>query len=140
MAPEDVSKLFQKFSQVGPHRTGQPRGTGLGLVVCKELAELHGGQISVTSQVGRGTTFTVSLPAYTHSFALNQLLREQVETAADGEGRFCALIAAQVSSLLTGPDTADARRKTLEAAAASLQQHLHRGDAVLGCSPSSRIG
>jgi DNA-binding response OmpR family regulator/two-component sensor histidine kinase len=57
---EDLPLLFREFQQIETHRRRE--GTGLGLALSKKLVELHGGQISVESEPGRGTTFTVELP------------------------------------------------------------------------------
>jgi two-component system sensor histidine kinase HydH len=53
---ENLSKIFQ------PLFTTKPKGQGLGLSVCKRLVEAHGGSITVKSEVGRGTTFTIEIP------------------------------------------------------------------------------
>ncbi len=63
IAPEDLPKLFQKFSQTRTKSTAGERGTGLGLAIVKKLVELHGGGISVSSILGQGTTFSLTLPA-----------------------------------------------------------------------------
>ena len=58
IAPQDLERLFQPFVQLDEHQAG----TGLGLVLVKRLAELHGGTVSVTSAPGQGSRFTISLP------------------------------------------------------------------------------
>lgn len=63
IAKENISKLFQKFSQVGDAETRQSKGTGLGLYICKKIVEAHQGWIKAESKgEGQGTTITVSLP------------------------------------------------------------------------------
>ncbi len=59
---EDLGKLFTAFSQVEDAKTKQHEGTGLGLIISRNLAELIDGTISITSTYGKGTTFMVSLP------------------------------------------------------------------------------
>ncbi len=61
IAAEDLGRIFQKFQQVGDlaYRT---RGTGLGLTICKEIVEHHGGFIWVESEPGHGSTFSFVLP------------------------------------------------------------------------------
>jgi signal transduction histidine kinase/CheY-like chemotaxis protein len=59
---EDMPKLFREFSQLESPYTKSHEGTGLGLVLTRRLVELHGGSVSVESEVGRGSTFTFTLP------------------------------------------------------------------------------
>ena len=57
-----LSRLFNPFEQVNSELTQQLEGTGLGLALVKQLAELHGGSVTVTSQVDQGSCFMVELP------------------------------------------------------------------------------
>jgi len=62
IAREDQPKVFDKFKQVGDTLTDKPKGTGLGLPICKQIIEHHGGQIGVKSELGQGSTFYFTLP------------------------------------------------------------------------------
>jgi signal transduction histidine kinase len=61
MAPEEQEKIFNRFYRVDPSRS-QTKGYGLGLAICKSIVELHHGGITVRSALGKGSTFTVTLP------------------------------------------------------------------------------
>jgi signal transduction histidine kinase/DNA-binding response OmpR family regulator len=63
MSPEQLSKLFQAFSQAHATANQEFGGTGLGLVITRQFCQLMGGDVSVESASGKGTTFTVRLPA-----------------------------------------------------------------------------
>lgn len=60
--PQDVNKIFDRFYQVDDYFTGQIDGWGLGLSIVKKIMELHGGSISVVSDRGLGSIFTLSFP------------------------------------------------------------------------------
>jgi len=62
IAPENHAVIFEKFKQVGDTLTNKPKGTGLGLPICKEIIEHYGGRIWVESELGKGSTFSFSLP------------------------------------------------------------------------------
>jgi signal transduction histidine kinase len=62
IAPEDQATIFDEFRQVGGDYAHKKEGTGLGLTLAKKFIELHGGQIWVESEVGKGSTFTFTLP------------------------------------------------------------------------------
>jgi PAS domain S-box-containing protein len=55
-------KVFEKFNQIGVTLTNKPKGTGLGLPICKHIVESHGGRIFFVSKPGSGSTFTFTLP------------------------------------------------------------------------------
>ncbi len=57
ISPDDREKVFEKFKQVGDTLTDKPKGTGLGLPICREIVEYHGGTIRVESEPGKGSTF-----------------------------------------------------------------------------------
>jgi len=61
IAATDQASVFDTFKQIGL-KPGRARGAGLGLAICKRLVELHRGRIVVSSIVGQGTRFTVTLP------------------------------------------------------------------------------
>src|SRR4030095_10646106 len=75
IAEEDLPKLFQDFGQVSASTSSKYGGTGLGLAVSQKLCALMGGGISVTSEVGHGSSFMVRLPATV----------TVVDTAEDGD-------------------------------------------------------
>jgi signal transduction histidine kinase len=62
IAEADLPRVFERFTQVGDTLTDKPKGTGLGLPICKEIVEYHGGRIWVESELGRGSNFSFTLP------------------------------------------------------------------------------
>ena len=60
--PEEKEKIFDKFYQIDRYFTGNVEGAGLGLALVKGLITAYGGQIDLESEIGRGSTFTISLP------------------------------------------------------------------------------
>jgi len=82
IAPENRLKVFDKFRQIGDTLTEKPTGTGLGLPICKQIVEHHGGQIWMTSELDQGSTFSFSLPIAselskkTKTFNIDTLLKQ----------------------------------------------------------------
>lgn len=59
---ESQAHVFDKFIQLHPNRDDRTKGTGLGLAIVRHLVELHGGSVSLASEVGQGSRFSFSLP------------------------------------------------------------------------------
>jgi signal transduction histidine kinase len=62
LTEDEISKIFHPFSQADSSITRKYGGTGLGLVISKKIMDLHKGTITVESQKGVGSTFTITLP------------------------------------------------------------------------------
>ena len=95
----DFDKLFLKFRQLDSSATRSRGGTGLGLAIVKALAEQHDGTVTVSSTVGDGTTFTVTLPAAPHG------AQPRPVTVASGSGA-----ARSARTVLIVDDDGDVRR------------------------------
>lgn len=64
ISPADAERIFERFYRVDYGRSRANGGTGLGLSIVKHVAASHGGRVGVWSQVGRGSTFTITVPAH----------------------------------------------------------------------------
>ena len=64
IAANDLDRVFERFYRVDPARSRVTGGTGLGLAIVKHVSQNHGGECTVWSEVGVGSTFTLRLPAY----------------------------------------------------------------------------
>lgn len=62
ISPEETARIFERFYRVDRARSRDVGGTGLGLAIVKHIAQAHNGTVSVHSQLGKGTTFTVQIP------------------------------------------------------------------------------
>ncbi|HJS53601.1 MAG TPA: GAF domain-containing protein, partial [Chitinophagaceae bacterium] len=91
IAPEDFDAVFEQFKQVGGDTlTDKPKGTGLGLPICKEIVEHHGGRIWLESEVGKGSTFSFALPVNktngrARPMHLNDLVKQLKEQVAQSQ-------------------------------------------------------
>lgn len=63
IAPKDVDRVFERFYRADRARSRATGGTGLGLAIVKQIATNHGGRVEVASELGKGSTFTLRLPA-----------------------------------------------------------------------------
>ena len=63
IAPEDLPRIWDRFYQADPSRANRDGSLGLGLSMVKEIARLHGGEVSAESELGKGSCFIVFLPA-----------------------------------------------------------------------------
>jgi len=61
---DHLDRIFERFYRVDKARSRERGGTGLGLAIVKHIAQVHGGQVSVTSTVGHGSTFTLRIPRH----------------------------------------------------------------------------
>ena len=62
IVPEHRERIFERFYQITQGNAGRAGGQGLGLAIVKMIVELHGGQVTVESVPGEGSTFTFTLP------------------------------------------------------------------------------
>ena len=63
IAPKDFDRVFEEFQQVDSSNTRKYKGTGLGLPIARKLARMLGGDLTVSSELGQGSTFTMTIPA-----------------------------------------------------------------------------
>ncbi len=108
MTPEQVGKLFQAFQQADASTTRKYGGTGLGLTISRKFCRMMGGDVSVTSEHGKGTKFTVKLPSE---------VDEEEQQLADEQDTVTIEIPAGASKVLViddDPTVRDLVRRTLD--------------------------
>jgi PAS domain S-box-containing protein len=86
IAQEEIGHLFERFRRIENARRRTHEGSGIGLALVHELLNMHGGKIDVQSQMGQGTTFTVSIP-YGNKHLPQDRIRSREENAISGSAR-----------------------------------------------------
>ena len=76
---EHIDRIFERFYQANEGEDGEKEGSGIGLALTRELVELCHGQICVESQIGQGSTFSVTLPVSREAFSREEILTEKKE-------------------------------------------------------------
>ena len=118
--PEDeLGHVFERFHRVRGARSRTLEGSGIGLALVHELARMHGGTVSVSSRVGRGTTFTVSIPRGKAHLAADRIATDgrQASTATDVDAYVAEASRwwtdSPADAPATAPDSADTRARIL---------------------------
>jgi CheY-like chemotaxis protein len=86
MTTEQLAKLFEAFTQADAATTRRYGGTGLGLALSRRLCRMMGGDVTAESEAGRGSTFTIWLPAHVAEAAEEPISIAPVESAEPGQG------------------------------------------------------
>lgn len=128
ISPEFLPHVFERFQQADPAANRRNAGLGLGLSLVRQLVELHGGRVAVTSTLGAGSTFTVLLPAHKDVSTAAGAGLSAVATAAD------AAVLAHIRVLVVAAD--DDEREMLSAA---LNQHGATVVGVRGLNDAVRV-
>ncbi len=118
IAEEQLSTLFEAFSQADDSHTRRYGGTGLGLAICKQLVHLMGGQISVRSESGKGSVFSFQLP-FDVANELQQTVTQPIDFTGqraliiDDNGTARQILSSMLASFHFDIETADSGRKAL---------------------------
>ena len=102
---EDIDKLFTKFERLEMERNGTIEGTGLGLAITKRLLEAMGGNVSVYSEYGKGSVFTVTLPQKILSDTPLGDFKERFDTKPDETEAYKESFRAPTAHILIVDDT-----------------------------------
>ncbi len=81
MAKEEIGDIFNKFHQIGREVGPGYHGTGLGLPICQEIVQHHGGKVWAESELGRGSKFTFTLPIFSTEKYIEDVFQTMVENA-----------------------------------------------------------
>ena len=118
IAPENVQAIFDRFKQVGGDVRSSTKGFGLGLNIVKELVHLNFGDITVESELGKGSTFTFSIPTFDPPKILERFMGRIEQFRNDSS----------FVSLITARQTAEAAAELDDEVEQFLQYQLRRTD------------
>ncbi|MFY1619887.1 SpoIIE family protein phosphatase [Micromonospora sp. WMMD736] len=114
IVPDELPHVFERFHRVPGARARTHEGTGIGLALVRELVEMHGGTVGLTSQVDEGSTFTVTIP-----FSSDHLPADRVVAFAPlptGEPEQARLFVAETALWAAGDATGEAGQQPADAA------------------------
>jgi len=132
IAKENLSTVFNKFTQFGERNPFGEKGTGLGLSICKGIIELHKGKIWVESELGEGSEFKFSLPKFTVNELFREYLRDSLQDAVR-KGKSLSVVTYDIddyNQILAnlGKEKMIQLGQSIEAL---VKSHLHRDDIVI---------
>ena len=123
IAEADHENIFDKFKQVGKRSVTGEKGTGLVLPIVKDVVELHGGNISVQSQEGKGSTFSVSFAEYSKATVDSEIVRTMLR-AAHKIGRSILLLQVRIDNCYETTDICD--DSVFSTMTGAIEQHIIR--------------
>jgi len=134
IAKEEQEKVFEKFKQIGDTLTDKPKGTGLGLPICKQIVDYHGGTIWIESEPGKGSNFSFTIPIKKEGLLIKTIdtetfirqLKEHVEIASSSRSE-------GLKTILVVDDDANIRnflRQVLEAEGYSVEEARNGIEAI----------
>ena len=139
ISPEALGTLFQRYRQDAAGSGSRPRGTGLGLSICREIMDLHEGQLCVASEVGQGSVFTLRLPRYDPAQALQRLFDDLAAArAADQPGRTVLVVDLQGLAPI-GDAAGRPLRQLRDACEQLIRRSIARADHLLTMEPALLI-
>ncbi len=131
---DDQERIFEPFAQINRMDAPGAQGTGLGLAICRRIVDAHEGSLTVRSELGEGSTFSVSIPVYAERSEMIALLSDQSEAAAQHSRRI-GYVAIRVRPL----GATDDPRNLLQETASIVTSTLRRSDDVTAVSQDLRI-
>ena len=142
ISPGDFGAVFEQFKQVGGDTlTDKPKGTGLGLPICKEIVEHHGGRIWLESEVGKGSVFSFALPiTKTNGIARPMHLDDLVKQLKEQVAQSHINLAGKASKILVVDDDDSIRsllQQELSDAGYTIEE-AHNGKEALVCVRRNR--